>query len=572
MSLLVSQFGRAEFDLPLLETNSVRVVVRGDGKAHAASGFLWQNANQVVTSLHALSPNSSIIIQCQGVSKLAQLSKVYARADLALLKVNGLPTACKPITKLNKQAPLPDSNLYTFGYHAGAKSGTSRAIKKGFASVERLGALVNGNPLRALRAIGVPAVDLDIYYVQGGLLPGYSGAPVINVDNELIGIVDGGLNSGQASYNWLIPASNLDELLTSDEDAIPQGVAELASSHFSSGLLEADLQTIIEYDHNDQHYRWIHTKSLNLMDIVRESIESPEITAGQHSGSTLLDKLGAQVLMPLIIETGPVDFSMIELDVYEELDLGLIVAFPSGLEFQTRNAGRGLGLPRQYQPSIASTFRSHRKAFAYSAYSHTAPVRNPPIVSPPEDPRDEVEIWLDIKDSHHSAAMVQTLAADAKYLPRLSSTILKECNERNRGRCVRTSVYDIKIRHENECGDEKIIGRTRFLGIAIKDADLENTIEHLVYNLSTMDDEQFVSFASVRGLAKMGSSTLKDSCANDRRGRECKNYELWKTAVGYFASVGLTLSRNTILPPRKQQLPLVCDAIDELFQLDSDIF
>ena len=107
------------------------------------------------------------------------------------------------------------------GFNKGALGMSTRELVKGFAKPEVLAKLLPQKSARILARSKMPRVDLPIYYLDGSLLPGYSGSPVVNEDGKLIGIGNGGLENGASSVSWVIPADNLQQLLTSSITTIP---------------------------------------------------------------------------------------------------------------------------------------------------------------------------------------------------------------------------------------------------------------------------------------------------------------------------------------------------------------
>jgi len=54
-----------------------------------------------------------------------------------------------------------------------------------------------------------PNLDIEVMGIEGTLLPGHSGAPIFNQAKQLVGVGDGGLESGQVGIGWAIPWSQI---------------------------------------------------------------------------------------------------------------------------------------------------------------------------------------------------------------------------------------------------------------------------------------------------------------------------------------------------------------------------
>jgi hypothetical protein len=352
ISLCLSHPAVAQFDPTFMESRSARVIAKGVGETRVSSGFLWKNSEFVVTSLHGVPGGSDVIVECLGVKKKANVEKTLARADLILLSVKGLPSGCKPFLTSDHTKPAPYTPLWTFGHHAGARSGTSRMFVKGYATIERLDTLVSGAPLRAIKSFGMPATDLDIYYVEGGLLPGYSGGPVVDKNKKLIGIVDGGLNKGQSAYNWVIPAKYLDDLTSSITSVIPPQVAQSSQRHFSTGIDEVDEQTIVTFEEEGQKYTFVLTKTQSMTELAA--------TADDAEGVDQLLNVFAPAAHQAAAEA-------LNFDIYQEQMLGLIIAVPADQGLRFGDDGEGDKWLLSEGSDITNGFTGIR--FAHSSFS-----------------------------------------------------------------------------------------------------------------------------------------------------------------------------------------------------------
>ncbi|MEO7243431.1 MAG: serine protease [Variovorax sp.] len=344
----------AQISLDALKHSIVLVYATQGGQTHAASGFLWQasppsSANSfVITALHAVS--GAMSVQCAGVTKKATVEKVLVDADLALLKTeSAFGPPCVPLrVGIQKAKPPTDTPLKVLGFLAGARSLTDRDSVKGLADPETLEFLLREPVLSEQRNFRIPNIKLDIYYVKGGLLPGYSGGPVFNGrTGELVGIVDGGLDKGADAYNWVIPASNLEALLNSTVTQVPAQVATGGPAHFSSPIVEPLIAELtprgndpkpsglppvaalpnraatLQFSQNGWDYSYVRTKTRSLAELAR--------TADDPAGVMHLVRRFEPVV-------GPDAATRMMFDIYQEVNRGLIIALPAGqqLEFYTK--------------------------------------------------------------------------------------------------------------------------------------------------------------------------------------------------------------------------------------------
>ena len=83
-------FATSQFDPELLSQSTVRVLIKQKNRiVSAATGFIWQQPDQIVTSLHVMNnqPGTKIIIEFNKRKRLATVKSVLPGADLVLLTV-----------------------------------------------------------------------------------------------------------------------------------------------------------------------------------------------------------------------------------------------------------------------------------------------------------------------------------------------------------------------------------------------------------------------------------------------------------------------------------------------------
>lgn len=249
LSLLFCLPAQAQFDPERLSQATVRVVVKVRNQVVAvASGFVWQQSNHVVTSLHVMDPDpkAKIIIEFGKKRRLAHVKSVLPDADLVLLEVRRPIDDWQPLMQYERNKPEYKSLVTALGFNKGALGMSTRELIKGYAKPEVLQHLLPGKAAKVLAETDIPSIDLPIYYLDGSLLPGYSGAPVVNENGDLIGVGNGGLESGASSVSWVIPAIHLSRLTESRLQTLPEPLRKssalfsldktVANKHFISGI------------------------------------------------------------------------------------------------------------------------------------------------------------------------------------------------------------------------------------------------------------------------------------------------------------------------------------------------
>lgn len=213
-----------------------------DGEAtKAGSGFLFGGSDQLVTAFHVVAGCGRIdayFERNRGSTVSARVERVLEEVDLALLRLDRavgppLPAAATP--------PEPNDQLEAIAFFFGSPTLDNKTLKVTFGS-SRLRSMLPSPVSRVLAQSRVIDLDLEVVRLDGHLLPGASGAPLITADGSVAAVGSGGLKSGAASISWAVPASHLDALLTSQER--PQARAGRPFGLFSTPYAERAPQQI----------------------------------------------------------------------------------------------------------------------------------------------------------------------------------------------------------------------------------------------------------------------------------------------------------------------------------------
>lgn len=335
----------AQFKPAVAEKSLVKVMVTGGNKMGVCSGFLWKKKSWVVTSLHAMKIGGKVQVVYPGDNITeAKVIKVYQPGDLVLLETNieSNPVSSEviPLTTYHQGEVAFAEKMYAIGYNGGSKGDQTQALEKGHANPETLEFLVRPEDKTQLSALGFPSMKLPIYFLSGSLLPGFSGAPVFNNKNELIGIGDGGLERGLMNVSWCIPAVNLEALEASNISELPANLGNATQLYSAEVLIDVkpnDVTTSntsgngdptgnVVMSYPDQladdyssysygNYNFFQTKTRSLEEMQRTAIdpENMQSFAADFEANNL-----------------HIDYDVLEFDIYQDINNGFMLALPAG--------------------------------------------------------------------------------------------------------------------------------------------------------------------------------------------------------------------------------------------------
>ena len=188
----------------------------------AATGFRWVGRGDqsmcsvkacVVIALHVVIGADSILVttQVDGLKKhvRGQIVAFAHDTDLALLSLN------EDLDSSPLQYSLSSgekTSLWVVGYPFGTTGLRSRVVRVSDIAPGTLRDALTGDASDALSRLGFPSLDLSVLQIEGDILPGDSGAPIIDEDGIVVGVGSGGLRGGTVGLGWAISADALDGL------------------------------------------------------------------------------------------------------------------------------------------------------------------------------------------------------------------------------------------------------------------------------------------------------------------------------------------------------------------------
>lgn len=317
-----SAWAKPPADIVRAAANSVvRVTAEGcpgPTGTRSGSGFVWPDPAQVVTALHVVADCRTLTVEYvdRGVQRRAQASRSLRRADLALLQVENPPAvpALSQTATAGEQEELAAISL-PLNVNNWQETYGSKAL-----NVRTLRDILNDAARRQIENLGAPAIDLEIFRLTAVVKPGSSGGPVINARGHVVGVVDGGLDGGNASLNWAVPAHLLQELLNSGEGGAQVGLGPAAESVFAFSVPQT-AEDAVEVNKGlvCGGRSYFHLATRNLNEIV-DSLSQP---------GTLDDPGGFLYVVSGLAQHVPLDdLAAIRFDLWVDSETGATLAVP----------------------------------------------------------------------------------------------------------------------------------------------------------------------------------------------------------------------------------------------------
>ncbi|MBV9671354.1 MAG: trypsin-like peptidase domain-containing protein [Verrucomicrobia bacterium] len=293
-----------------------------EGRQQGGSGFVYNDSNQVVTSFHvvaaALQSNVKLHVfsTATGIDRPARVLRVLKTADLALIEVDrslGLPCL-----KSSESTPSFGNELVAFGHPLFTPTVQRQTLK--FDKEEALEDITPFEASKEITRLGFPRLSNSVFGLMGPLVPGHSGAPIVDSDGKVVAIGDGGLEQGAASISWAIPARELAKLLRS-QDALVVDIGTLS-----------DLGVLFAAELNSN----IATTVSNGNPVISGPVTLRKTrirTLGEmRRTSASDDPLGLfQLIQPLLAAGVSYNPDELRFDIYQDANSGMNLVLPSNV-------------------------------------------------------------------------------------------------------------------------------------------------------------------------------------------------------------------------------------------------
>ncbi|GAA0549985.1 S1 family peptidase [Chitinophaga japonensis] len=307
---------------PGIKEEVARTIVRVRSGTKYSTGFFWRDGRTVLTTLHSLSSGGDIEVYIPAISgwRSARLRKVYRGGDLISLEVQQYASPHYLSQHYTSRPPV-DTRVFTVGYNGGSAAYIDRDFSVGLLQGNRLADLLPVAARQEIQALGFPSLAIQIIYLQGSLLHGFSGAPVVDQGGRLVGVADGGLENGAADISWCIHASHISQLETSNE-TLPSLNSPRLRNLFAYEEYQAPTESVEYTSLGNFRFRRIKTRSFSQLDFT-----------GKYSTS---DAMGLQQLLSFFSNYG-YNLGQFRYDIYLEESTGATVVVPEGETLRQEN-------------------------------------------------------------------------------------------------------------------------------------------------------------------------------------------------------------------------------------------
>ena len=177
------------------------------------TGFMVKGIRGIFTALHGVVDAKQIGAVSRASNEAfnsLQISKADPESDVALLDSPELdgknPSALESIAFSENVDPGP---LKVVGHPYGIELIPTTGLTLRTPKLVELRSLLTIDSLGPVQDRGSPFYKTKVLSIQGKLLPGDSGAPILDSQNRVLAIANGGLKGGLADISWAISMSNL---------------------------------------------------------------------------------------------------------------------------------------------------------------------------------------------------------------------------------------------------------------------------------------------------------------------------------------------------------------------------
>ncbi len=249
--LLAAAAGQAQGPTPaqvqaaLRDVGQVEATGCSGSGARSGTAFVWPDEARVVTARHVVAGCQTVRVRFPGrPSVMASPERELVREDLLLLRL-AQPSGKRPVV-IETRLPPVHARVAAVGYALGAPTPADKLLTVDATNVEPGQKLRHVLPDRiraTIQANGPWSIETGIVRLDGNLLPGHSGAPLVGPGGTVVAVGAGGLQDGAGGVVWAVRAAYLPQLARAPVVASLQALSRPSSLAFADQAPQAQLQS-----------------------------------------------------------------------------------------------------------------------------------------------------------------------------------------------------------------------------------------------------------------------------------------------------------------------------------------
>jgi hypothetical protein len=173
------------------------------------TGFKLANVNGIFTSLHGLTEYTALSAEnAYGNYSDLEITKVDVKRDVALISNSELQNDYKSGLVVSPSNQISSGIMYkSFGFPHSTSMVPRDDIRMANPPLIRLKSRIPDDEIEQYRARNSPSPDINVIETRYNFGFGESGAPILNQQNQVIGIHDGGFDN--INISWNIPIQDV---------------------------------------------------------------------------------------------------------------------------------------------------------------------------------------------------------------------------------------------------------------------------------------------------------------------------------------------------------------------------
>jgi Trypsin-like peptidase domain len=306
------------------------------GSTRTGTAFVWPDSERVVTARHVVAGCAKVSVRFPGKAPVgARPERELTSEDLVLLRLE----TTSGLTPLRIDANLPPihSRVAAVGYALGAPTAADKLLTVDATNVEpgaKLKDLLPAHIRQEIQANGPWSLETRILRLDGNLVSGLSGAPLLGPGGAVVAIGAGGLQDGAGGIVWAVRAAYLPGLQNAPTIAAATQIGRSTKFAFADQVPQSTLTQV-----SCGKFMLTRSRTLPLSQLQRYTDDPRGLGQLMHTVGSALSPSGTD-----------------RYDVWVDLTSGTALAVPEG----TQLVNGPVGCFAAVSPTVGLTITTHR--------------------------------------------------------------------------------------------------------------------------------------------------------------------------------------------------------------------